>query len=280
MLEHLPDPSTKGGGLRPPPFVEPFVDGSGRCSSIKLLGYGAMRLGVAHTIVFGSGAHDIFCWAPWGWISKNWISQNWISIDIHWWTSINDYHWWISIDDFRWWISINDIHWWYPSMNINGYPSMNIVPSLWAPSMNIINGYASNGVVPLLTRSALPSKRLPSRPFHGFSLFFYGVLLFFIAFLLFFMVFHETGFQRTGYPLIFINGYPSMNIIDGYPSMNINGYPVLWVPSLWASPFGSPPFRSPLFGPRGPAIGALPSNCIGPYHRGPFHRVHHQSCPS
>ena len=27
--------STKGGGLRPPPFVEPFVDGSGRCSSIK-----------------------------------------------------------------------------------------------------------------------------------------------------------------------------------------------------------------------------------------------------
>ncbi len=25
----------KGGGLRPPPFVEPFVDGSGRCSSIK-----------------------------------------------------------------------------------------------------------------------------------------------------------------------------------------------------------------------------------------------------
>ena len=39
MLEHLPDPSTKGstkgalcgGGRRPPPFV----DGSGRCSSIK-----------------------------------------------------------------------------------------------------------------------------------------------------------------------------------------------------------------------------------------------------
>ena len=42
MLEHLPDPSTKGGGLRPPPqrgqapFVEPFVDGSGKCSSITL----------------------------------------------------------------------------------------------------------------------------------------------------------------------------------------------------------------------------------------------------
>ena len=35
MLEHLPDPSTRvpqrGGGRRPPPFV----DGSGRCSSIK-----------------------------------------------------------------------------------------------------------------------------------------------------------------------------------------------------------------------------------------------------
>ena len=118
------------------------------------------------------------------------------------------------------------------------------------------------------------------KAFSWFFIVFYGVLLFFIAFLLFFMVFHETGFQRTGYPLIFINGYPSMNISDGYPSMNINGYPVLWVPSLWASPFGSPPFRSPLFGPRGPAIGALPSNCIGPYHRGPFHRVHHQSCPS
>ena len=55
------------------------------------------------------------------------------------------------------------------------------------------------------------------------------------------MIFHEiefqrTGFQRIGYPLIFIDGYPSMDIIDGYPSMifidgypsmNINGYPVL-----------------------------------------------------
>ena len=45
MLEHLPDPSTKGatkgGGRRPPPLCgggrrpHPFVDGSGRCSSIK-----------------------------------------------------------------------------------------------------------------------------------------------------------------------------------------------------------------------------------------------------
>jgi len=259
MLEHLPDPSTKGGGLRPPPFVEPFVDGSGRCSSIKLLGYGAMRLGVAHTIVFGSGAHDIFCWAPWGWISKNWISQNWISIDIHWWTSINDYHWWISIDDFRWWISINDIHWWYPSMNINGYPSMNIVPSLWAPSMNIINGYASNGVVPLLTRSALPSKRLPSRPFHGFSLFFYGVLLFFIAFLLFFMVFHETGFQRTGYPLIFINGYPSMNIM-----MDIHQWISMDIQFFGSPPFGLLPLGPLPLGPLSLGPEALP---LGPCHR-------------
>ena len=92
MLEHLPDPSTKGGGLRPPPqrggrpsaappFVEPFVDGSGRCSSIKhqtssikLLGYEAWSgahdifwvwrsryfLGVENTRFVGSGAHDIF----------------------------------------------------------------------------------------------------------------------------------------------------------------------------------------------------------------------------
>ena len=46
MLEHLPDPSTKAGGLQPPPpsggaafgsplFVEPFVGGYGRRSSIK-----------------------------------------------------------------------------------------------------------------------------------------------------------------------------------------------------------------------------------------------------
>jgi len=49
------------------------------------------------------------------------------------------------------------------------------------------------------------------------------------------------GAQRKGpkgedgaFPLIFIDGYPSINIIDGsmifidgYPSMNINGYPVL-----------------------------------------------------
>ena len=35
------------------------------------------------------------------------------------------------------------------------------------------------------------------------------------------------GTQRTGYPLIFIDGYPSMIFIDGYPSMNINGYAVL-----------------------------------------------------
>ena len=35
MLEHLPDPSTKGGGILPSFFDEPFLDGSGKCSSIK-----------------------------------------------------------------------------------------------------------------------------------------------------------------------------------------------------------------------------------------------------
>ena len=46
----------------------------------------------------------------------------------------------------------------------------------------------------------------------------------------------REGTQRTGYPLIFIDGYPSMNIIDGCPSlmfidgcpsMNTDGFPVL-----------------------------------------------------
>ena len=78
----------------------------------------------------------------------------------------------------------------------------------------------------------------------GFSLFFHGVSWFF----------QRTGFQRTGYPLIFIDGYPSMNIIefidgyplmnikefiDGCPSMNINGYPsMIWFPFLWAPSLG------------------------------------------
>jgi len=77
-----------------------------------------------------------------------------------------------------------------------------------------------------------------------------------------FIVFHETGFhgtgfhrigcQRNGYPLIFIHGDPSMNIINGYPSMNINGYPSM----IWSSPFG----------PHGP----LP---LGPYKHVEFELV-------
>ena len=77
MLEHLPDPSTKGGGLRPrpqrgaafgrPPLWNPLWMGLAgvqasstkhQASSIKLLGYEAMRLGVAHTIFFG-GPHGV-----------------------------------------------------------------------------------------------------------------------------------------------------------------------------------------------------------------------------
>jgi len=38
--------------------------------------------------------------------------------------------------------------------------------------------------------------------------------------------FQRTGFHRTGYQLIFIDGHPSMIIIDGYPSMIfVDGYP-------------------------------------------------------
>jgi len=92
----------------------------------------------------------------------------------------------------------------------------------------------------------------------GFSLFFHGVSWFF----------QRTGFQRTGYPLIFIDGYPSMNIIefidgypsmninefiDGYPSMNINGYPSM----IWSLPLGPMGPYGLELAPRGHIVGAL-----------------------
>ena len=54
MLEHLPDPSTKGWAA-----VNPVVDGSGECSSIKLLGYEPCVVFAAASRIVLTG-HSIF----------------------------------------------------------------------------------------------------------------------------------------------------------------------------------------------------------------------------
>ena len=65
MLEHLPDPSTKGGGGRRPP---PFVDGSGRCSSIKHQASSIKLLGYEATSPMGSHGSP---WVPWVPLASN-----------------------------------------------------------------------------------------------------------------------------------------------------------------------------------------------------------------
>ena len=59
---------------------------------------------------------------------KNWISKNWISIDIHWWTSINEFidghpSMNLFMDIHQW------IHWW---ISINEYGPLLLGPFLWA----------------------------------------------------------------------------------------------------------------------------------------------------
>ena len=117
---------------------------------------------------------------------------------------------------------------------------LSLGPFLWAPWGPGRHGLGANGEpwISWISKNILGF-------FHGVFMVFHSCFMVFHCFSSFFQ---RTEFQRTGYPLIFIDGYPSMNIIDpsmifidGYPSMNINGYPSMnMVPvfSLWAPSFG------------------------------------------